>query len=35
MQCSQCQRPAVVMLQNKIPLCVEHYVMLQRANAEQ
>lgn len=35
MQCSQCQRPAVVMLQNEVPLCVEHYVMLQRANSEQ
>lgn len=34
MQCSQCQRPAIVKL-NNIPLCVEHYVMLQRANAEQ
>ncbi len=35
MQCSQCQRPAIVMWQNNIPLCVEHYVMLQRTNAEQ
>lgn len=35
MQCSQCQRKAVVMFENNTPLCVEHYTMMQRVNLEQ